>query len=170
MGGEAEWYIGTRGGMMDHATMMFAEEGGMLKLEFTPFEVKLIEDGLGCRWFSVFTHPADKGGPVRDAFNELTFVQREIIPSYLEGSTDGIELEQLMERLPEAIEHEKFGLVRVRDRFQFVMNEYNRSTITTLSLRMIGDIFPLCLIVRGMIHAIYSVHIRLRWNGLLLIS
>ncbi len=126
MGGEAEWYIGTRGGMMDHATMMFAEEGGMLKLEFTPFEVKLIEDGLGCRWFSVFTHPADKGGPVRDAFNELAFVQREIIPSYLEGSTDGIELEQLMERLPEAIEHEKFGLVRVRDRFQFVMNEYNR--------------------------------------------
>ena len=126
MGGEAEWYIGTRGGMMDHATMMFAEEGGMLKLEFTPFEVKLIEDGLGCRWFSVFTHPADKGGPVRDAFNELTFVQREIIPSYLEGSTDGIELEQLMERLPEAIEHEKLGLVRVRDRFQFVMNEYNR--------------------------------------------
>ena len=126
MGGEAEWYVGTRGGMMDHATMMFAEEGGMLKLEFTPFEVKLIEDGLGCRWFSVFIHPADKGGPVRDAFNELAFVQQEIIPSYLEGGADAIELEQLIERLPVAIEHEKFGLVRVRDRFQFVMNEYNR--------------------------------------------
>ena len=126
MGGEAEWYVGTRGGMMDHATMMFAEEDGMLKLEFTPFEVELIDDCLGCRWFSVFTHPADKGGPVRDAFNELTFVQREIIPSYLEGGADEVELEKLMERLPEAIEHEKFGLVRVRDRFQFVMNEYNR--------------------------------------------
>ena len=126
MGGEAEWYVGTRGGMMDHATMMFAEEDGMLKLEFTPFEVELIGDCLRCRWFSVFTHPADKGGPVRDAFNELTFVQREIIPSYLEGGADEVELEKLMERLPEAIEHEKFGLVRVRDRFQFVMNEYNR--------------------------------------------
>ena len=126
MGGEAEWFVGTRGGMMDHATMMFAEEGGMLKLEFSPFEVGLIEDCLGCRWFSVFTHPADKGGAVRDAFNELAFVQREIIPSYLEGGEDGVELERLLERLPVAIEHEKFGLVRVRDRFQFVMNEYNR--------------------------------------------
>ena len=126
MGGEAEWFVGTRGGMMDHATMMFAEEDGMLKLEFSPFEVGLIEDCLGCRWFSVFTHTADKGGAVRDAFNELAFVQREIIPSYLEGGEDGVELERLLERLPVAIEHEKFGLVRVRDRFQFVMNEYNR--------------------------------------------
>ena len=126
MGGEAEWYVGTRGGMMDHATMMFAEEEGVLKLEFAPFETELIGDCLGCRWFSVFTHPADKGGAVRDAFNELVFVQREIIPSYLEGGVDGVELEQLMDRLPVTIEHEKFGLVRVRDRFQFVMNEYNR--------------------------------------------
>ena len=126
MGGEAEWFVGTRGGMMDHATMMFAEEGGMLKLEFSPFEVGLIEDCLGCRWFSVFTHPADKGGAVRDAFNELAFVQREIIPNYLEGGEDGVELGRLLERLPVVIEHEKFGLVRVRDRFQFVMNEYNR--------------------------------------------
>ena len=126
MGGEAEWYVGTRGGMMDHATMIFAEEDGMLKLEFAPFEVELIDDCLGCRWFSVFTHPADKGGAVREAFNELAFVQREIIPSYLEGGADGVGLEQLMKRLPVAIEHEKFGLVRVRDRFQFVMNEYKR--------------------------------------------
>ena len=126
---------------------------------------------MGVGGSSVFTHPADKGGPVRDAFNELTFVQREIIPSYLEGSTDGIELEQLMERLPEAIEHEKFGLVRVRDRFQFVMNEYNRvQSLLSLTKRMIGDLFPLCLMVRGMIHVIYSVHTRLRWNGQLLIS
>ena len=126
MGGEAEWFVGTRGGMMDHATMMFAEEGRMLKLEFSPFEVGLLEDYLGCRWFSVFTHPADKGGAVRDAFNELAFVQREIIPSYLEGGEDGVELGRLLERLPVAIEDERFGLVRVRDRFQFVMNEYNR--------------------------------------------
>ena len=126
MGGEAEWYVGTRGGMMDHATMMYAEEEGMLKLEFGPLEVELIDDNLGCRWFTVFTHPADKGGAVRDAFNELAFVQREIIPRYLGDGIDGVDLEQLIERLPETIEDEKFGMVRVRDRFQFVMNEYNR--------------------------------------------
>ena len=126
MGGEAEWYVGTRGGMMDHTTMMYAEEEGVLKLEFGPLEVELIDDDLGCRWFSVFTHPADKGGAVRDAFNELAFVQREIIPRYLGDGIDGVDLEQLIERLPETIEDEKFGLVRVRDRFQFVMNEYNR--------------------------------------------
>ncbi|MEE2758719.1 MAG: hypothetical protein VYA86_01930 [Candidatus Thermoplasmatota archaeon] len=116
MGGEAEWYVGTRGGMMDHATMMFAKEGQMLKLEFDPFTTELIEEGLGCRWFSVFTHPADKGDVSRDAFNELVYVQQEIIPSYLDDA----------DQLPETFRHEHFGLVRVRERFEFVKNEYDR--------------------------------------------
>ena len=145
MGGEAEWYVGTRGGMMDHATMMYAEEGGMLKLEFDPLRVELIDDDFGYRWFSVFTHPADKGGAVRGAFNELAYVQREIIPRYLGDGRDGVDLDQLIERLPETIEDEKFGLVRVRDRFQFVMNEYNRvqSLISLTKKPELGNISAL---------------------------
>ncbi|MEE2747993.1 MAG: hypothetical protein VX473_05965 [Candidatus Thermoplasmatota archaeon] len=127
MGGEAEWYVGTRGGMMDHATMMFAEDGRMVKLEFRPFGTELVADGLGCKWFSVFTHPADKGGLVRDAFNELAYVQQEVVPKYIEkiGTVD--DLQSLASKLPETIEHERFGLVRVRDRFQFVLNEFIRA-------------------------------------------
>ena len=126
MGGEAEWYVGTRGGMMDHATMMFAKKGRVLKLELRPFDVEVIPSNLPLRWFSVFTHPADKGGEVRDAFNELVAVQQEIIPNYVGCNTNGVGLRQLVETLPEAIEHEQFGLIRVRDRFQFVLNEYDR--------------------------------------------
>ena len=127
MGGEAEWYVGTRGGMMDHATMMFAQKGRVLKLEFGPFGTESVEDRLGCKWFSVFTHPADKGGSVRDAFNELAYVQQEVVPSYLEGlGPDGVS-ELLASKLPDTIEHEKYGLVRVCDRFQFVWNELFRA-------------------------------------------
>ena len=126
MGGEAEWYVGTRGGMMDHATMMFAEKGRVLKLELMPFDVKPLPLRLGVRWFTIFTHPADKGGKVRDVFNELVAVQQEIIPTYLGSKTSRVELRQLVETLPYSIEHEQFGLVRVRDRFQFVLNEYDR--------------------------------------------
>jgi len=111
---------------MDHATMMFAEKGGVLKLELRPFDVEVIPSNLPLRWFSVFTHPADKGGEVRDAFNELVAVQQEIIPNYVGCNTNGVGLRQLVETLPEAIEHEQFGLIRVRDRFQFVLNEYDR--------------------------------------------
>lgn len=135
MGGEAEWYVGTRGGMMDHATMMFAGKGKMLKLEFAPFGVELIHGLLGFKWFSVFTHPADKGGAVRDAFNELAYVQQEVVPSYLEKlGVEGVS-ELVANQLPEIVEHEKYGMIHVRDRFQFVWNELFRARdfISTLA-------------------------------------
>ncbi len=133
MGGEAEWYVGTRGGMMDHASMMFAEDGRMVKLEFGPFRTELVTDGLGCKWFSVFTHPADKGGPIRDAFNELAYVQQEVVPSYIRPIRDVGDSALLADKLPDTIEHGGFGLVRVRDRFQFVVNEFERvQTFTSL--------------------------------------
>ena len=135
MGGEAEWYVGTRGGMMDHATMMFARKGKMLKLEFAPFGVELIDGLLGFKWFSVFTHPADKGGAVRDAFNELAYVQQEVVPSYLEKLGVGEVSELVANQLPEIVEHEIYGMIHVRDRFQFVWNELFRvrNFISTLA-------------------------------------
>ncbi len=131
-GGEAEWYVGTRGGMMDHATMAYAEEGKMLGLQFRPFvATSLRGEALGCKWYSVFTHPADKGGTMMDAFNELALVQQTIIPQNIdnlvfENPGDHLGWEIVMELIDEVIESARFGRIRVKDRFRYVMREYNR--------------------------------------------
>jgi galactokinase/CTP:molybdopterin cytidylyltransferase MocA len=132
MGGSAEWYVGTRGGMMDHATMVYAEDGGMLNLQFNPFGVISIPcvQSEYC-WYSKFTHPADKGGPMLAAFNELAFVQQKLIPSTLnevgfQHPRDRSEWGVVENNLDEYFEHPKMGVLRVRDRFRYVMKEYQR--------------------------------------------
>jgi len=144
-GGEAEWYVGTRGGMMDHATMMFGEEEAFLKLQFNPFRVTKIVNGIQrYKWYSVFTHAADKGGQMREAFNELAYVQQSEIAPLLDevgfehgvGVQNGVQYlidgefvgwEEIADMLPEFVERGLFGKVRVRDRFAFVMREYSRA-------------------------------------------
>ena len=132
MGGEAEWYVGTRGGMMDHATMMFAEENSMLQMQFRPFQVAAVSNpDTNCNWYTVFTHPADKSGSARDAFNELAYVQQSTIRGLLEeigfqhGDGD-VKWQGVADLLPEFIETEEFGRVQVRDRFRYVMREFSR--------------------------------------------
>ena len=117
---------------MDHTTMVCAENGNMLKIEYRPWNtvgvVPSSESGVSCKWYTVFTHPAEKGGAIRDAFNELVFVQQEIIPRYLEDFDHDLhnEVELIESKLPETVEDVRYGCVRVRDRFRFVMNEYAR--------------------------------------------
>ncbi len=80
---EAEWFCGTRGGMMDHATMMYSCSDSVLKLTFNPFTQKAIElpkEMGGMKFATLFTHPSNKGGEIKRAFNELAFVAREVIP------------------------------------------------------------------------------------------
>ena len=132
MGGSAEWYVGTRGGMMDHATMVYAKDESMLNLQFHPFEVMSIPrlPSEYC-WYSKFTHPADKGGQMLAAFNELAFVQQNLIPSTLDAvgfqhPRDSSEWEAIGNNLDEYFEHPKMGVLRVRDRFRYVMKEYQR--------------------------------------------
>ena len=131
-GGGAEWYVGTRGGMMDHATMAYAEKGMMLGLQFRPFQAASLRgEVLGCKWYSVFTHPADKGGPMMDAFNELALVQQSIIPRIMENRVfehprDHFDWENVVELIDETVESARFGRIRVKDRFRYVMREYSR--------------------------------------------
>ena len=146
MGGEAEWYVGTRGGMMDHATMMYAQNNSMLMLEFEglDFSAGNLEVGPnGCNWYTVFTHPADKSGPMRCAFNELAYVQQSTINGLLKKigfehrsgahgphftiDDEVVDWRGVAELLPEFVETEDFGRVRVRDRFRYVIREYLRA-------------------------------------------
>ena len=126
--GKAEWFVDTRGGVMDHATMCLAEEGAMLEMEFRPLSAVPIEDCRKWKWYSVFTHPAEKSGGVREAFNELAYVQQIVIPIHLEtmGEFSDMSPEWVADVLPEFFEDLKLGRIRLRDRFNFVHNEYAR--------------------------------------------
>ena len=86
----AEWYVGTRGGMMDHATMMFAEAGKMLRLTFRPFSAQVIDSSTqlaNYRFVTIFTHPSDKGRAIQLAFNARALAARDVVPQMLAEST-----------------------------------------------------------------------------------
>jgi len=70
--GEAEWYVGTRGGAGDHAAMLFCKRGTICHLRFFPFEV---EEYLPLpRGSDVVIlnsmKSAHKAGDILDAYNE----------------------------------------------------------------------------------------------------
>ncbi len=154
---DAEWFVGTRGGMMDHATMAFAEMDCALRLTFRPFSAKSLPISLpGTRFVTIFTHPSDKGGDVLKAFNELAFVARELLPRLLAeegwpltGEPEGdwaavaqrlpveLTVDEVRDRWPDDFEgmQARYPLLlattdlsmRIADRFCFGMREFQRS-------------------------------------------
>ncbi len=154
---EGEWFCGTRGGMQDHATMLFAKVGNFLKLGFRPFSYEYIAVPRNISdkyWVTIFTHPSDKGGDVLNSFNRLALVAREIVPRIL-GEWKPDDADELLDKLPEKIVLNDFcaeyscrgieGLypalfddeaasVDVKDRFRFAMNEYERCQSTQREL------------------------------------
>ena len=146
---DAEWYVGTRGGMMDHATMVFAESEKMLQLTFRPFTAKPLDasGGLGsCKFVTIFTHPSDKGASTKLAFNARALAARDLIPEILASlghvPTDplaGVPIEQvpevvnvadignqMMKRYPALHARGDWDL-RVRAWLEFAISEYGRS-------------------------------------------
>jgi galactokinase/CTP:molybdopterin cytidylyltransferase MocA len=80
----AEWFVGTRGGKMDHATMCFSQPSSALLITFKPFTVKSIPmPPSGYKWVTFYTHPAEKGSAVMSEYNERSAVSRFIIPKLL---------------------------------------------------------------------------------------
>ena len=81
----AEWYIGTRGGNMDHYTMCLSRRQSALHLNFSPFRTSPVPlHRFRYRWVAFFSHPADKSGDVFLKFNERSAVSRLLIPALLE--------------------------------------------------------------------------------------
>jgi len=146
---DAEWYVGTRGGMMDHATMIYAESENMLELTFRPFSAHAI-DATGkfgsCKFVTIFTHPSDKGRSTQLAFNARALAARDIIPDMLlrlgRQSTDSVE-QLSVHRLPEIVNISEIGNdmlkhypalhshgnwdLHIQDWLRFSIAEYNRS-------------------------------------------
>ncbi|MBA2645348.1 MAG: NTP transferase domain-containing protein [Pyrinomonadaceae bacterium] len=124
---KAEWYVGTRGGAMDHLTICLAERAhavGTSYREGSARTVPLVEEQL--RWATFFSHPADKGREIMLEYNERAAIARVLIPAVVEGwklahpepyaawgraieslasvsATALVEIESLINQLPETI-------------------------------------------------------------------
>lgn len=80
----AEWYIGTRGGSMDHITICLAQEARAVLIDYfqqRTRHVSLPDDPF--HWITFFTKPADKGREVMIEYNERAAVSRLVIPAFL---------------------------------------------------------------------------------------
>jgi galactokinase len=83
---QAEWFPGTRGGALDHTAICLARQGQAVHLSHAENRAEFVPLlGEQFRWVTFFTHPADKGGEVRLAYNERAAVSRLLIPAIIEG-------------------------------------------------------------------------------------
>ena len=145
----AEWYVGTRGGMMDHATMMFAEVGKMLRLTFRPFTAQTLDSSsqlADCRFVTIFTHPSDKSRSTQLAFNARALAARDVIPQMLADSIDDLpdvidvaELsDELMKKYP-ALHAANEGELQINDWLTFARGELQRSQEVQVLLHANGE-------------------------------
>ncbi|HWX40017.1 MAG TPA: galactokinase family protein [Blastocatellia bacterium] len=83
---QAEWYLGTRGGAMDHVTICLARRGHAVHISYPDHRARLLPlPDRGFRWVTFFTHAADKGREVMLEYNERSAVSRLLIPAIIEG-------------------------------------------------------------------------------------
>ena len=148
----AEWYVGTRGGMMDHATMMFAEAGKMLRLTFRPFTAQTIDSPAqlaGYRFVTIFTHPSDKGTSTQLAFNARALAARDVIPQMLADTDDLPDVldvadvsDEVMRKYP-ALQAAGEGELRINDWLAFAHGELQRSQEVQVLLQARGEVATL---------------------------
>ncbi len=83
---QAEWFIGTRGGTMDHLTICLAREGCAVHISYADGRCETVPlPDTGYRWLTFFSQPADKSRTVMLEYNERAAVARIWIPAILQG-------------------------------------------------------------------------------------
>jgi galactokinase/CTP:molybdopterin cytidylyltransferase MocA len=82
----AEWYIGTRGGSMDHTTICLAEASSAVLINYSTSQTKrLALPDKRFAWLTFFSKPANKGHEVMLEYNERAAISRLLIPAFIEG-------------------------------------------------------------------------------------
>lgn len=82
---KAEWYVGTRGGAMDHTTMCLARRWHAVLISYREERARRVPlPGRRFRWVTFFSQPADKGRAVMIEYNERAAVSRLLIPAVIE--------------------------------------------------------------------------------------
>jgi galactokinase len=103
---QAEWYLGTRGGALDHTAICLGRRHHLLLMDhFKRTSEPIPHPGEEWRWVTFFSHPADKGREVMLEYNERAAVSRILIPTLLEGRGKiGKEpIEERIDLLPEKL-------------------------------------------------------------------
>jgi galactokinase len=79
---EAEWFMGTRGGALDHMTICLTLRSHSIYISHRDQRVDLIPLPVdGFRWITFFSHEADKGREAMLEYNERAAVSRLLIPA-----------------------------------------------------------------------------------------
>ncbi|MBO0859156.1 MAG: hypothetical protein J2P21_11900 [Chloracidobacterium sp.] len=118
---QAEWFIGTRGGAMDHLAICLATRGKAIYISHSNHYTETIPmPDQRYRWITFFSHEADKGRELMLEYNERVAVSRIMIPALLRDDGDLPEtmtLDEFERRCPQAFrecEREFPALVRER--------------------------------------------------------
>lgn len=83
---KAEWYVGTRGGAMDHTTICLAKLRHAVLIEYREDRASRVPlTNREFRWVTFFSQPADKGREVMFEYNERAGVSRVLIPAVIKG-------------------------------------------------------------------------------------
>jgi galactokinase/CTP:molybdopterin cytidylyltransferase MocA len=83
---KAEWYVGTRGGAMDHITICLAKRDHAVLISYFDQQARQVAlPGKQFRWITFFSQAADKGRDVMIEYNERAALSRIVIPALIEG-------------------------------------------------------------------------------------
>ncbi len=97
----AEWYVGTRGGAMDHTAICLSKRQHAVYLSYREDTAELVPlPGEDFRWVTFFSHEADKGREVMLEYNERAAVARLLIPSFTGELSAADDLQAIIENLP----------------------------------------------------------------------
>ena len=81
----AEWYVGTRGGALDHTTICLAKKNLAIHLSYADNRAELVAlPATGFRWLTFFSQAADKGKEIMLEYNERAAVARLLIPAIID--------------------------------------------------------------------------------------
>jgi galactokinase len=100
----AEWYLGTRGGALDHMIICLSLPDTAIHLTHADQSASPVP--LSARhfsWVTFFSHPANKGRELMFEYNERAVVSRVIIPAMLAETDRGMVSMQAIAALPAEI-------------------------------------------------------------------
>ena len=119
---KAEWFVGTRGGSMDHLTICLARKSHAVRISYWDQSTRLVPlPGERLRWVTFFSHAADKGREIMLEYNERAAVSRLLIPAIIEAS--GLSHPQLHASWGLAIEGMLSGAAGAADQIELLLDE-----------------------------------------------